>query len=390
MKRCILIFVLFSCLALWANTPKPVYSIKLTWDEMSGELNGVLSGQIKGQNGFVQGVVKGANLGGLIQSSGETAIGGSQQNFTIHSNEGFFTFWIRDKFVDDDVNPDFSLIQKAEPRIDVFQGNRLLRSISINRGSGLTCKVFTLDAASGFVDQEVRFYPRTKMVVARVLNAVSGDPVSGAYLIVDGGDSRIAPQKSDAEGFALVALEIGNYKLNISKPGFIGTSYALRMGFDENPIEIVAAITPEIKEYRIVLTWGSRPADLDAHLSGPKPEGGSFHIWYRNRVMIGGRDFLDRDDTDGYGPETITIYKPASGEYLYSVHDYTNRQTNTSMALSRSGATVQVYAENRLLRSFTVPSEQVGTVWKVFKIDKNHNIVPIDTLTWIQNESNIR
>jgi len=45
------------------------------------------------------------------------------------------------------------------------------------------------------------------------------------------------------------------------------------MGIDETPQEIVAALSPEIREYRIVLTWGSRPKDLDAHLSGPTPEG---------------------------------------------------------------------------------------------------------------------
>ena len=45
------------------------------------------------------------------------------------------------------------------------------------------------------------------------------------------------------------------------------------MGADETPREIVCALSPEIKEFRIVLTWGSRPKDLDAHLSGTNPEG---------------------------------------------------------------------------------------------------------------------
>lgn len=116
-----------------------------------------------------------------------------------------------------------------------------------------------------------------------------------------------------------------------------------RMGLDETPREVICALSPEIKEFRIVVTWGSRPADLDAHLTGPFPEGGQFHIWYRHKVLIGGKDFLDRDDTSGYGPETITIYKPAVGNYSYSVFDYSNRSKNEAKTLPQWSNGVRIW-----------------------------------------------
>jgi len=366
------------------------YQIVLSWDMMAGELNGVLSGTIDGEYAYVQGIGQASALGGKIKSMGETSIPEASQSFVILSDRGFFSFWIRDKYADDDINPALDLIQKAKPRIDIYQNRQLLQSFSIDRGMGLTCKIFTLDAESGLIDQEIRFYPRTKVILTQIVNALDGSPIADAELSVTGGEEQFPILFSDEDGFAAFPAEIGSYQLSIRKPGFIGTVYPIRMGFDENPIEYVAALSPEVREYRIVLTWGARPLDLDAHLSGPKPEGGNFHIWYRNRILVGGRDFLDRDDMDGYGPETITIYKPASGTYSYNVHDYSNRLSSSSKALSRSGASVFVYAENRLLHTFTVPPEQAGNLWKVFTIDKNHRVNPISTITWINKETDIR
>ncbi len=366
------------------------YSIVLQWDEMEGELNGVLTGVIEGNSASVSGIVASNALDGKIRSLGETMVDGGVQRFEIDATDGYFSFWIRDKFADDDINLDGDLIRKAQAKIEVYCGTKLLRGFSIDKGNGLTCKVFSLDAGSGTIDPEIRFYPRTKMILAMVVDAVTGQPVPNAAVEISGGEERFPSFATDAMGYAAFPVEIGVYNMNISRPGYIRTSFPVEMNFDENPHEYVIALAPEAREYRIVLTWGSRPADLDAHLLGPTPEGSSFHLWYRNRVLIGGKDFLDRDNTTGYGPETITIYSPAIGEYLYCVHDYSNRRNSSSKALSRSDATVQVYAENRLLKTFKVPKDHPGNLWQVFKIDKNHVINPINTVTWIQDERTLR
>lgn len=327
-------------------------------------------------------------LDGKLVSLGETGIGSGQQTFEIKGLEGYFAFWIRDKFADDDFNEDWDLIRHARPRIQVYQGMQLLRTFVIEQGFGLTCKVFTLDAATGTIDRELRFYPKTKVILVNVVNALDGSPVADAKITLTGGDEMYAPKETDEDGFAWFNPEIGEYHVQVVKDGFIGVSYPVRMAWDENPAEYVIAVSPLTREYRIVLTWGSRPLDLDAHLNGPHPQGGRFHLWYRNRMLIEGRDFLDRDDTDGYGPETITIYKPASGEYLFAVHDYSNRSEANSTQLSYSGATVQVYGENKLIGSYTIPRGMTGNLWTVFKIDKNHALIPINTVSYLIDERN--
>ncbi|PKN80505.1 MAG: hypothetical protein CVU48_01855 [Candidatus Cloacimonetes bacterium HGW-Cloacimonetes-1] len=387
MKRLSIILIMLAALGICFAAE---YHIVLTWDEMEGELNGVLTGVIAGNSASVSGVAASSAMDGKFRSLGETMALGSVQRFDINVTEGYFSFWIRDKFVDDDINPDGDLIRRSQPKIEVFRGTKLLRGFSIEKGNGLTCKVFSLDAASGAIDPEIRFYPRTKMILAMVVDALNGKPVPDATVEISGGEERFPSFATDSMGYAAFPVEIGAYNMNISLPGYIRTSFPVEMNFDENPHEYVIALAPETREYRIVLTWGSRPADLDAHLLGPTPEGSSFHIWYRNRVLIGGKDFLDRDKTTGYGPETITIYKPAIGEYLYAVHDYSNRRNSSSKALSRSDATVQIYAENRLLKTFKVPKDHPGNMWQVFKIDKNHVINPINSVTWIQDEQKMQ
>lgn len=376
-----LIFIFFSSL-LWSVE----YTVQLSWDEFEGECNGFMSGHIGKEHDFVSGAGQTEVLAGKLVSLGEGRSMEAQQIFKIFSDEGYFTFWIKDKFADDDMNNDPTLISRAKPMISIYRGNNLIDLIKVPAGNGLACKVFTLDADSGEVDREIRYFPKSRIVVGQVLDAMNGSPLSNAQIMISDylGDSNAIT--TDEQGFFIFEVEIGQYKLQVSRSGYIGTSATIRMGADETPREMIFALSPEIKEFRIVLTWGSRPRDLDAHLSGPNPDGGNFHIWYRNQFPIGGRNFLDRDDTDKYGPETITIYKPAVGEYYYSVYDYSNRHKKRSKNLSRSNAIVNVYGQNKLLATFEVPPDQKGNTWHVFKIDEIHEIIPVNRIDFVENE----
>ncbi len=64
--------------------------------------------------------------------------------------------------------------------------------------------------------------------------------------------------------------------------------------------------------------------------------------------------YLDLDDTTSYGPETVTVSLKEeylkSGEFKYSVHNYTNRGSSNSSALSSSNAVVHIYKGNELLK----------------------------------------
>jgi hypothetical protein len=113
---------------------------------------------------------------------------------------------------------------------------------------------------------------------------------------------------------------------------------------------------------RVVLDWDARPTDLDAHLVRE----GTYHISYRKMASYLDRAKLDRDDRDGYGPETITINRlDSQAAYRFFVHDYTR-----SGRLAKSKAHVRVYTERGLLKTFTVSPQQRGDHWEVFRIER--------------------
>ena len=380
----IIVLIIINSLLLAAE-----YQINLSWDEFEGECNGFISGSIGEEHAFLSGGGAAEALDSKLISVGEGMSTDAQQVFKVNSDDGFFTFWIKDKFADDDMNSDPTLISMSKPMISVFKDGNLIDLIKVTQGSGLACKVFTLDAGSGEVDREIKYYPKSRIIVGQTVDAVTGDPLTDAIINITDYMNQTQQTKTDETGIFIFEVEIGQYKLDISNEGYISTSANVRMGADETPREIVCALSPEIKEFRIVLTWGSRPRDLDAHLSGPNPEGGDFHIWYRNRYLIGGKDFLDRDDMDKYGPETVTIYKPAVGNYRYSVHDYTNRDSKRSKKLSRSNAQVFVYGQNKLLASFEVPHNFRGNCWHVFEINEKHAIIPINKIEYVKDAVSI-
>ena len=120
-------------------------------------------------------------------------------------------------------------------------------------------------------------------------------------------------------------------------------------------------------ELRIVLTWGEEPWDLDSHLacySSDKP----YHIWFGQTDFEGNSvGNLDVDDTSSYGPETITVRNVKADEkFSYFVHDYTNSYSEVANEMSLSGAKVQVYLEGKNIATYTIPTNQPGTLWHVF------------------------
>lgn len=115
---------------------------------------------------------------------------------------------------------------------------------------------------------------------------------------------------------------------------------------------------------KIVLTWGAEPRDLDSYLLGPTGDGGQFLVYYASRGSCASNPFacLDVDDTDGFGPETITISRQFPGTYTYSVNRYSGIGT-----IATSGARVDVYVDGRLAQTFTPPPTSQAD-WTVFQL----------------------
>ena len=140
-------------------------------------------------------------------------------------------------------------------------------------------------------------------------------------------------------------------------------------------------MTPTLSgnNYRIVLTWGANPRDLDSHVVGTLSNGNSFHTYYSHKSQYDGNTEvcnLDVDDTSSYGPETITLNATTDNPYYYYIYRYGGSGT-----LSSSNAQVRVYQGGNLLGTFNVPTDQGnGDYWNVFAI-VNGKFVVKDTIT---------
>ncbi|CAD0007671.1 tetratricopeptide repeat protein [Flavobacterium salmonis] len=141
--------------------------------------------------------------------------------------------------------------------------------------------------------------------------------------------------------------------------------------------DMTYALSPYMKNLdgmRIVLNWGKNPYDLDSHLTFP-----GNHIYFQHQK--GSSSNLDVDDTDSYGPETITIENKRFGEtYHYFVHDFSNKDNLSSNKLSASGAKVFVYVGQSLVKTYYIPKNKTGNVWNLFKINENGEIVDINNV----------
>lgn len=208
----------------------------------------------------------------------------------------------------------------------------------------------------------------------RFADALNGKPIKGGKVTIKG----IGDFESDFEGRVFFGTEELNKKFLVlfTHKDYIDTEFEL---------EIMAgtifrnrfSISPKmpIGYLRVVLDWGDKPRDLDAHFVKQN----AYHISYRNMmVSADGVAKLDRDDLDGNGPETITATSvDKNSEYLFFVHDYTNQNDKSGTKLSNSVASVKVYGDNRLIQIFNITPDKSGVVWKVFKL-VNGMVVPVN------------
>jgi hypothetical protein len=243
-------------------------------------------------------------------------------------------------------------------------------------------------------------YEGTGTVEGRIVDAVTGETVSGVAIDLREGINStdgevVASATTGSSGtYQITDLPAGNYTAEASAPEY-NTSYftVTSIGGQTNSVPD-ASINPESQdsEYRIVLSWGETPEDLDSHLTYPRPDGdGRFHLYYATRIDNPYSDYadLDRDDVTSFGPETITIYQVLDGVYRYSVHDYTNRGASQSTALANSGAQVEVYQDGEKIQTFNVPSGTEGTLWTVFEIE-NGQVNPVNEMTYESNPAEVK
>jgi uncharacterized protein YfaP (DUF2135 family) len=227
--------------------------------------------------------------------------------------------------------------------------------------------VLSLNAATALADN----------MNVQILSAVVKDQrIPGATVIVQKNGATSVTSTTDAQGLATVDTgfaDTADSLIIVKKPGYSnlvakcpckGMTYAL------------SPVMTNLDGLRIVLNWGAQPRDLDSHIAFP-----GNHIYFANKTgATGAQANLDVDDTDSFGPETITISKKHAGEsYVYAVHDFTNARQPGSNELSESGAKVLVYVGQSLVRSYYVPNRP-GNLWTVFRITADGEFQDINTM----------
>jgi hypothetical protein len=216
----------------------------------------------------------------------------------------------------------------------------------------------------------------TSRIYGEVINAVTRAPISGVTVSASNNTGVVASASTDAGGNYSLNVPIGSaYQVAADRASFISQQTTVNATAIEHNVDFVLSPNLGASQYRIVLTWGADPDDLDSHLFGPQPGGGRFQIFYNNRGSLTASPFahLDTDDVDGFGPETITIAQQLAGRYTYSVHHFAGGGT-----LATSGALVRVFRGTQLIAQYSPPN-QSGTIWNVFALD-GATLTPIQTI----------
>jgi uncharacterized protein YfaP (DUF2135 family) len=230
--------------------------------------------------------------------------------------------------------------------------------------------------ALGFLAQGIAAVHAANSTNVQILSATIRDQkIAGATVIVQKNGEQSVSVTTDSQG--QVALTVGlaadpNALLIVRKEGYsdlVAKCPCADMTYAISPI------MANLDGMRVVLNWGANPHDLDGHLVFPRN-----HVFFYHKHAADVEQ--DIDHTDGYGPETITIARKHPGErYVYSVHDFTDKMASGTNALSNSDAKVFVYVGQTLIRTYYVPKNRTGNIWRVFAISEQGDIQDINEMT---------
>jgi uncharacterized protein YfaP (DUF2135 family) len=234
---------------------------------------------------------------------------------------------------------------------------------------------------------------QTFTLTGRVTSAVNGEPVVGATVTVSGVSAT-----TDADGryelsgipeavleYEILAdvhsgeaplevqfhtwLEEEYHRIRVEADGYSMYNYnGLRLQSGENQFDLSLSPVLQAGNLRFVLNWGAQPQDLDSHMlvPGTVQQSEGYHVYFGFEGYADQEPYvtLDHDITDGFGPETITVYRLMAGTYHYYVYNWSE-----SPDITTSSGVVQIYGESGLMQTVRVPSTGAGLYWYVATID---------------------
>ena len=217
-----------------------------------------------------------------------------------------------------------------------------------------------------------------------ISNSITDQPVSDVTVLIRKGwnnytGGAVTTTTTNANGYyEMDGLSAGTYTISYFKAGFATGRKNITVLTGANHNLLISPVTSE-GVFRIVLSWGADPRDLDSHVVGTLSDASSFHVYYASKSGYDG-DLevcnLDIDDTSGYGPETITLNPSTNEPYYYYIYHYSG-----DGSISTSGAQVKVYKGSDLVKTYYAPEDQgTGRYWNVFAI-VNEKIVEHNTIS---------
>ncbi|MDH5933672.1 tandem-95 repeat protein [Vibrio splendidus] len=217
-------------------------------------------------------------------------------------------------------------------------------------------------------------------VTGTVLDAETGNPIAGADVTLTDNAGHSYTAETDQSGnYSVSGPVVDQGTVTIEQEGSITSSFLVPAGEDTNGGVTAISEVLEETDMRIVVTWGDSPRDMDNHLWLYDTENGSEldHVYYRDMSHDLGEGNVvqqDVDDTNGGGPETITIPNYQDADMHYSVHNYTSRSWDVDGV---EDVQVQVFVGDTLVETFSpdLSENPSGDHWHVFDI-VNGVIVP--------------
>lgn len=224
-------------------------------------------------------------------------------------------------------------------------------------------------------------------VSGKVVSATTGLALPGVSLAVRAGvnvtsGDIVATGQTGTDGAYAMTLDAGYYTVEMTLEGYTTGYFSFQIDGNES-VTAHGSLSPIMSgnTYRVVLTWGASPRDLDSHLCGTAGDGTEFSIYFGKKQAYrkDGSEIgnLDVDDISGYGPETTTFYVDTEGSYYFYVYRY-----SSSGSLPDSGAKVEVYNGDRLVASYSInpAADDSYRYWNVFQI-KNGIYQTVDSMS---------
>lgn len=205
----------------------------------------------------------------------------------------------------------------------------------------------------------------------KVRDATNENALKNVNVAIVSVDEKQNPQplKTDASGtFSGPKLAPGRWQVTVHSDGYSPFEKQIAVCDEDISLDdiFLSPLMDSENSLRTVLTWmedKNEPdtvRDIDLYLETPNDG----RIFYNRKGTTSDPAYLDRDDTNWGGPETITIKTIKNGTYRLWVQNYSNHSSTTALGNSRAKVTIHYKGKTQVVN--VLPGS--GTKFEIFKM----------------------